>query len=84
MTRQDLLELLQLWDGRLASYREDRSDYASGYRDALRECLDDILCGEVPVEQSPDFLPPDETKSYVEKQEADRWLSSVEAHERTV
>lgn len=81
ISTNDITHLTEMWNNRLSSYKSDSSDYSLGYRDALMECINDVLQLSYPLEQIVANIPPQEVEYYLESQEADNYLSTTEAHE---
>lgn len=77
---QSIYSLASTWNNRVDAYKHDPSEYSIGYRDALLECTNDLLSlpGFKDALLSP--APPQEVQYYLESQEADNYLSSMEAH----
>lgn len=82
MTEHDIQQLIDVWQQRLASYKEDCPPYDDGYKIALSECINDLLNLTFPLELG--SLPTEEVQYYLESQEADNYLSSMEAHDIAV
>lgn len=73
-----------MWKERLKKYQESpASQYNSGYKDALGECVHELESELTYTleEQMLATLPPKEIEEYLLEQEADAYLSSMEAHE---
>lgn len=72
MNETELSHLIEMWNSRLAAYKEESTPYGLGYKDALLECINDIIYFSRPVLMTQDDY---------EEIMADNYLSSIEAHE---
>jgi len=84
ITPGSISHLMEIWRQRASSYTSDYPPVEDGYKIAVSECINDL--SELCFPQSQDLcdLPPEEVQHYLESQEADSCLSTMEAHEQAV
>lgn len=82
----DISNLISIWEQRLSN-----TLYSNDYKIAIKECLFDlkkVLDTPKTYEEFIDSivanLPSEEVEEYLREQEADSYLSSIEAHEEAV
>lgn len=84
ITERNISSLLSQWKERLSN-----DDYSEEYRCALGECMYDLqnILDKIKEEEEANLqevianLPSKEVEDYLMQQEADEYLSSIEAHE---
>lgn len=70
--------LLHIWQGRLQD-----SQFSTEYREAIGDCIYELqeVLNYSWQEEYINSLPPEEVEQYLHEQEADSYLSTIEAHE---